>query len=132
MENLVAVELLRRRSYWCPGLEVYYWKDHAQREVDFVLKLGPEVRQLIQVTRASQKVDIAPRELDSLIHASEALRCKDLLVITWDYDGMLVRSGRKIAFRSLLRWLLDVQSLPGNRGPPSPLSRKLGTPNAVG
>ena len=52
MENLVAVELHRRKSYY-GGDDVFYWKDHQQREVDFVLKRGEMVNELIQVSYAS-------------------------------------------------------------------------------
>jgi len=34
-ENIVAVELFRRKS-WEPDLEFYYWQDYSGREVDFV------------------------------------------------------------------------------------------------
>jgi len=37
MENVVAVELMRRKTA-SPVREVYYWKDKQQSEVDFVLK----------------------------------------------------------------------------------------------
>lgn len=37
IENVVAVELLRRIVE--KKLELYYWKDYQQREVDFVIKL---------------------------------------------------------------------------------------------
>jgi len=42
MENVVAIELLRRKHYFNPLLEVCYWQDRGQREVDFVLKEGFE------------------------------------------------------------------------------------------
>ena len=48
MENLVAIELLRRKSYQQKDWEIYYWKDHQQREVDFVVKEGLKVKQLIR------------------------------------------------------------------------------------
>ncbi|GEM_PF-4554448 len=38
MENTVAVELLRRRSYAKKDLELFYWKDYEGREVDFLVK----------------------------------------------------------------------------------------------
>jgi predicted AAA+ superfamily ATPase len=41
MENLVAIELLRKKNYWYNDLEFFYWKDHQQNEVDFVLKVRP-------------------------------------------------------------------------------------------
>ena len=107
MENLVAVELLRRISYWNRGTELFYWKDHAQREVDFVLRKGNRVVQLVQVTKTSRPGEIEPRELDALVRASEDLRCKDLLVLTWEGAGEVHLSGRSIRFQPLIEWLLD-------------------------
>jgi len=52
IENIVFLELLRRTNH-NPLLEVYYWKDYQQREVDFVVKEGLRIKQLIQVTYAS-------------------------------------------------------------------------------
>ena len=107
MENLVAIELLRRKSYWHPDLEVYYWKDHQQREVDFVLKEGLKIKQLIQVTYSSGKDEIERREIKSLLKASEELRCKDMLLITWDYEGKEKIKGEEIKFMPLWKWLLS-------------------------
>ncbi len=106
MEMVVGVDLLRWRAMEY-GREVYYWKDHQQREVDFVLKVGPEVRQLIQVTHASDRRDIRDREISSLEKGSGALRCKNLLVITWDYEGEESLGTKKVRFIPLWKWLLD-------------------------
>ena len=108
MENLVAIELLRRKSYWHNNWEVNYWKDYQQREVDFVIKEGLKVKQLIQVTYASSKDEIEQRELRSLVKASEVLNCKDLLVITWDYENEEEFKGKKIKFLPLWKWLLGI------------------------
>jgi predicted AAA+ superfamily ATPase len=106
MENLVGVELLRRKSYWYKGMEVFYWKDYQQNEVDFVLKEGLKIKQLIQVTFASSKDEIEKREIKSLIKASELLKCKNLLVITWDYEDEIKAGSKKIAFIPLWKWLI--------------------------
>ena len=85
MENVVAVELLRRISYWSPEVELYYYKDYSQREVDFVIK---------------------ERELKALVKASKELSCGNLKVITWDYEGEEELKGRRIRFVPLWKWLL--------------------------
>lgn len=104
MENLVAVELHRRKSYYGEA-EVYYWKDHQQREVDFVLKEGEAIKELIQVSYASSENDIKEREITALLKASQELRCKNLSVITWDYEGEI----GKIKCKPLWKWLLGRQ-----------------------
>ncbi len=101
MENLVAVELERRRSQ--SGIpEIYYWKDYQQREVDFVLKEEKEIIELIQVSYASDKNDIEEREIKSLQKASLELRCKKLTLITWDFEGEI----RNIKCVPLWKWLV--------------------------
>jgi predicted AAA+ superfamily ATPase len=106
MENLVAVELMRRKSYWFKNQEIYYWKDYQQNEVDFIVKEGEKIKQLIQVTYASSKNEIETREIKGLLKASELLNCKNLVVITWDYEDEITIENRKIIFKPLWKWLL--------------------------
>jgi predicted AAA+ superfamily ATPase len=110
MENLVGIELLRRKSYWYKNIEIFYWKDYQQNEVDFVLKEKSAIKQLIQVTYASSKDEIEKREIKSLIKASELLKCKDLLVITWDYEDELRVENKIVKFIPLWKWLLQLKS----------------------
>ncbi len=110
MENTVAVELFRRRSYWHPNWEIYYWKDHQQREVDFIVKNGSEIRQLIQVTYATGIDEIDRRELKSLIKAGEIFNCKNMLLITWDYEDKINIKNRIIKATPLWKWLLSVNT----------------------
>ena len=105
MENLVAIELFRRMNS-NKKLEVYYWKDHQQREVDFVIKDGKNLIQLIQVTNISSKKEVNKRELDSLLRASTDLRCKNLLVVTYDYEAGEFYKTKKVRFIPLWKWLL--------------------------
>ncbi|MCX8182999.1 MAG: ATP-binding protein [Crenarchaeota archaeon] len=107
MENLVAVELLRRRSYSFSDFEVFYWRDYQHNEVDFIVKNGLNIKQLIQVTYATGRDEVNPREVKALLKASGELRCKDLLVVTWDYEDEAVSNGRKIRYIPLWKWLLN-------------------------
>lgn len=100
MENLVALELLRR------GSQIHYWKNHLGEEVDFVVKEGYKIKQVIQVTYVSSKRELERREMKALAKASKELRCRNLLVITWDYEGVGEYQGRKIKFLPLWKWLL--------------------------
>jgi predicted AAA+ superfamily ATPase len=105
MENTVAVELQRKKSLNFLK-EIYYWKDHQQNEVDFVIKYGKKVNQLIQVTYTQDKSEIKEREIKSLIKASPELRCNNLLIITWDYEAEENYKGKRIKFIPLWKWLL--------------------------
>ena len=86
MENAVAVELMRRRSYFKPETEVFYFRHSQGHEADH-------------------------RELRALLKAGDLLKCRELKVITWDYEdereiSWFGRKGR-IKFVPLWRWLLS-------------------------
>ncbi|MEM3785897.1 MAG: ATP-binding protein [Nitrososphaeria archaeon] len=105
MENCVAIELLRRVG----KNNISYWKEYGKRdemEVDFVIRDGLVVKELIQVTYAYGKDDIDKREIKALIKASEELRCNNLSIVTWDYDGKLEVDNAKIKCIPLWKWLL--------------------------
>jgi len=106
MENVVAVELFRRMEN-NQHLEIYYFKDYQQKEVDFVVKEGWEVKQLIQVTYASSINEIEKREIKALLKASELLKCNNLLVITWDLEEEEKVERNRIKYIPLWKWLIE-------------------------
>jgi len=106
MENLVFLQLMRRRAVG-PALEIYYWSDYLDHEVDFVLRTGKKVKGLIQVTYASGPDEIAPRETSGLVKAGQLLGCKDLKIITWDFEGEVRKNGKRMACIPLWKWLLE-------------------------
>ncbi len=96
MENLVFLELKKKEL---AGIsEVYYWKDYQSKEIDFVVREGLRIKQLIQVTHANARDEIEKREIKTLLKASKELACKNLLVITWDYEDEESTEGKKIKF----------------------------------
>jgi predicted AAA+ superfamily ATPase len=102
MENTVAIELLRRFEY-----NIFYWKDNFGREVDFVVKNGKDIDELIQVTYANAVEDVNIRELRSLVYASSIFKCHKLKVITWDLEDQYDFNGHTIEFVPLWKWLLN-------------------------
>jgi predicted AAA+ superfamily ATPase len=106
MENIVFIELLRKKLYSNPDWELYYWKDYRGREIDFVIKTAESVKQLIQVTYASGRNEIEEREIASLAIASAEMKCDNMLVITWDYEGTMSMGDKTVAFVPLWKWLL--------------------------
>jgi len=99
MENAVAVELLRR-SY-----KLYYWRDE-RREVDFVLRRGLKVEELIQVTKEITENDYK-REVAHLVEVGKRLKAERLTVITWDYEDIIEEGGRKVRVIPLWKWLIE-------------------------
>lgn len=108
-ENLVAIELFRRKSF-NPNIEFYYWENPQQEEVDFVIKEGLKVKQLIQVCYDISDLKTKEREIRAVLKASKELKCKDLLVITESYEAEEENEWfgikEKIKFIPLWKWLL--------------------------
>ena len=99
----VAIHLNRKLDQ---GLEVYYWKDYQDHEVDFVIKKGERIEQLVQVSAVSDEDDLDPREVRSPLYASGETGCTGLLVITEDLEMEREYQGKMIEFIPLWKWLL--------------------------
>jgi hypothetical protein len=99
IENLVFLELFRNKK-------LYYWKSQRE-EVDFVIKKENKIEQLIQVCYSLEDEKTKKREIKGLLNASDELKCKNLLVISWDYEGEEEFRGKKIIFVPLWKWLLE-------------------------
>jgi len=106
IENLVAMDLERKAAMSEGAMEIFYWRDAQGKEVDFVIKEGRKVTGLVQVTYANRVEDIKEREMKGILAASRALKCKDLMVITWDLEAEKIVDGSKITFVPLWKWLL--------------------------
>jgi len=102
-ENIVCVELMREKTINY-DMEIYYWKDYQQNEVDFVVRRKAKVDKLIQVCYDVEEKK--EKEVRSLIKASKELKCNDLLVITNDYETEEKINEKKIKFVPLWKWLL--------------------------
>jgi predicted AAA+ superfamily ATPase len=105
LENIVAIQLFRDAQN--SDNKVYYWKDHQQREVDFVIKKKDKVISLIQVTDISARIELARREIISLVKASNELKCSELMVLTRDYNAQEKIGKKTIKFVPVWRWLLE-------------------------
>jgi len=99
-ENAVFIELKRRNK------EVYYWKSKQQYEVDFIIKDGLKIKELIQICCDINKLDTKDRELRALLKGAEELKCSKLLVITKETEGEETIDGRKVKFIPLWKYLL--------------------------
>ena len=105
-ENMVFLELMRRNLYLGLNEELFYWKDHRGREVDFVIKKENEIIELIQVSSIINEDDLIQRETDNLILCSKELKCNNLTVITLDYEAEQMIKGEKIRFIPIWKWIL--------------------------
>jgi len=104
-ENVVAVTLFKKL-----GDSIHYWKSLQKEEVDFIVKDGFKVKQLIQVCYNLGDIATKTREVRALLKASKELKCKNLLIITEDYEdeerAAWFGTKRKIKFIPLWKWLL--------------------------
>jgi hypothetical protein len=105
-ENLVFLELIQEH-FKNPLVEVYYWKDYSGREVDFVVKSGLEVKQLIQVCWNVEDEKTKEREVTALLKAMDEFKLKEGLVITEDYEDKEARNEKIITYKPLWKWLLE-------------------------
>lgn len=105
MENLVFTELVKRGSE--SNREIFYYHTRNDREVDFALKSGTEITELIQVTYEASNQDVVQREIKALVEAGKELNVSNLLVLTWDEKRDMEKDGVTIKFRPLWEWLLE-------------------------
>ena len=101
MENLVFSDLQKK---WEENL--FYYRSPDGKEVDYVLKEGRKIEQLIQVCYDIENYVTKEREIKGLFKASRELKCNNLLVITWDYEAEETIDNQKIFYQPLWKWLL--------------------------
>ena len=106
MENLVSIQLLRRKEYQRPLLQIFYYKTRDDREIDLVLK-EKKINELIQVCYKIENYRIKEREISALIKVAKELKCNSLKVISWDYEAEEKFENKKIKFVPLWKWLLQ-------------------------
>lgn len=104
MENLVFMELVKRGAE--PNRELFYYKTRNNREVDFVLKQGTVINELIQVCYALRTDDVERREVKALVEAAEELHVDTLTVLTWDQKKEIRNGEYVITFVPLWEWLV--------------------------
>jgi hypothetical protein len=101
LENLVFQELHRR------GNEFAYYA-LPECEIDFVLHKNRLVVSLIQVAVSLDTLDTRKREMKALIKGAEHLRCNDLMIITWDEEGIEEIDAHKIKIIPIWKWILQI------------------------
>lgn len=94
LENQIFVELIRRGAQ--PGTTLFYSRSRNDKEVDFVLRQGTKVQQLVQVCYDMTSEKTKKRELDALVEVSGELKCNDLTVITRNQREEIRWKGKKV------------------------------------
>ncbi len=101
LETIVFLELRRRRQ------EIFYYKTQNNREVDFVIKEGQAIKELIQVSYTMDDEQTRKREFTALKCAfdelSDSPRC---LLLTMDSSETVQWQGVDIEVLNIIDWLL--------------------------
>jgi predicted AAA+ superfamily ATPase len=105
-ENIVFIELKRMQPDK-PPTQIFYYQHKGRDEVDFLLKEGEKVRQLIQVCWDLADEETKRREIKGLLKAMDEFRLKKGLVITEDFEGKETLKGKGIVYTPLWKWLLQ-------------------------
>lgn len=103
LENLVFVELVRRN--YKPQLDLFYYRTRNDREIDFLLRKGHKIEQLIQVCYDISSPKTLKRELDALIEAATELQCESLQLITWDKEEQIEINQLTVQLTPAYKWL---------------------------
>jgi predicted AAA+ superfamily ATPase len=105
LENVIFIELLRRN--FNPELDLFYYRTRNDREIDFVCRKGYLVEQLIQVCYDISNPKTLKREIDALTEASSELNCKNLLLINWNKEEVMIKEDLNIKLIPAYKWLCN-------------------------
>jgi predicted AAA+ superfamily ATPase len=102
LENIVCIELLRRRNQTLN--DVYYYKNGY--EIDFVISADGNVVELIQVAVDISATKTFNRETTALLRAAVELHCSNLTLITLNENRTYSANDLTINIVSVLDWLI--------------------------
>lgn len=103
LENTVFLQLYRHRS---PVDRIFYYQ--GDYECDFIVQRGVDIHALYQVCWDMSNPETRNREIRGLLGASKITDCKNLYVITADYqEEIKLDDGITIHVIPVWRWLLN-------------------------
>lgn len=91
LENQVFIELIRR------GYDIektmFYYRSRNDKEVDFVLRKGTHIEQLVQVCYDMSSPKTEKREVDSIVECAGELKCNNLVIVTYNDKRIIEKGG---------------------------------------
>ena len=102
LENQVFVELLRQG--YDTDKTMFYYRSRNDKEVDFVLRKGTHIEQLVQVCYDISSPKTEKREVDSLIECAEELNCSHLVIVTNNEERTIEKDGFRIEVVPVAKW----------------------------
>lgn len=94
LENQVFIELLRRG--YSVEKTMFYYRSRNDKEVDFVLRKGTQIEQLVQVCYDMNSPKTEKREVDSIVECAGELKCNNLVIVTYNDRRTLEKNGYQI------------------------------------
>lgn len=108
-ETLVGITL--KKESLDGKCEIFYYKNQQNEEVDFVVRKGLEVSELIQVSYSVENPKTLEREIRALLKAGKDLKCDNLTIlnssVTDEREHSWFGTTGKIKFKRLDDWLLE-------------------------
>ena len=101
LENIVFLELKRKQH------EVYYFHCENGQEVDFVVREGVAITQLIQVCASINNQDTETREVTALLQAMHETHLSTGLILTKSVSKTIKKDGKTIQIMPIYHWLLQ-------------------------
>lgn len=102
LENQVFVELLRQG--YDTDKTMFYYRSRNDKEVDFVLRKGTHIEQLVQVCYDMSNAKTEKREVDSLAECAEELNCSHLVIVTNNEERCIEKDGYRIDVVPVAKW----------------------------
>lgn len=104
-ENAVFLELKRDTPQ---QHDIHYWKSMDGFEVDFVIREGLAIKEIIQVVYELNSEKTRGREVRGLVACARESGLDHGLIITKDFEKVEIVDGIKINFMPLWKWLLGL------------------------
>jgi predicted AAA+ superfamily ATPase len=102
LENQVFVELLRQG--YDTDKTMFYYRSRNDKEVDFVLRKGTHIEQLVQVCYDMSNAKTEKREVDSLLECAVELNCSNIVIVTNNEERVIEKDGYRIDVVPVAKW----------------------------
>ncbi len=102
LENQVFVELLRQG--YDTDKTMFYYRSRNDKEVDFVLRKGTHIEQLVQVCYDMSNAKTEKREVDSIIECAAELNCSNLAIVSNNEERTIEKDGYRIDVVPVAKW----------------------------
>lgn len=101
LENIVFLELIRREK------DVYYYRTKKGREVDFAVKRGRKISELIQVAQQLSRKNTKEREVTALSSAMDEQNLREGLILTENEEATIEIGQKRVKVIPVCKWLLS-------------------------